>query len=222
MTDILIIDSVFKTYNDRTILSDIFIKCEIGDIIGVFGRNGSGKSTLFKIIYGITSAENRFVKLNDNVLQKPYLEKNGISYLPQDNFIPWHFTVKKAVSLSLEQHVFPLFYEDEILKKHQNSRMDELSGGELKYFQTKLLLFNESKFCLLDEPYSGLSPIMIDVVNQLIVSQSIHKGILIADHNYRYLLDVANRIYFLKDGSGRFLQNKYELIRYGYLSEGMI
>lgn len=222
MNDFLIVDSVFKTYNDKTILSDIFMKCETGDIIGVFGRNGSGKSTLFKIIYGILDAENKYVRLNDKVLQKPYLEKNGISYLPQDNFIPWHFTVKKAVNLSLDSQVFSQFYEDEILKKLLNSRMNELSGGELKYFQTKLLLFDESKFCLLDEPYSGLSPIMIDVVNQLIVSQSSHKGILIAEHNYRYLLDVANKIYFLKDGSGRFLQNKYELIRYGYLSEGMI
>jgi lipopolysaccharide export system ATP-binding protein len=216
------IDSINKSFGEKIILSDIFLKCEIGDIIGVFGRNGSGKSTLLKIIYGTLNAENKFIKLNNIVSNQPYKIENGISYLPQENFIPNNLLVKKVINLTIKQHKLEEFNQDKIINRIINSKIGTLSGGELKYLQIKLLLFNESRFCLLDEPYSGISPMISESINNQIIEQSKTKGIIITDHNYQYLLEIATKIYLLKDGAGKFLNNKEELIRFGYLKNGML
>ena len=216
------IDSVNKCFGEKKILSDVYLKCETGDIIGVFGRNGSGKSTLLKIIHGTLNADNKFVRLNSKVLSQPYKLKNGISYLPQENFIPNYFTVKKVINLLINQNKFEEFINDKMINKIINSQIKALSVGELKYFQVKLILFNDSKFCLLDEPYSGVSPLDIELINNQIIEQSNNKGIIITDHNYLYLLEIATKIYLLKDGVGKFLNNEQELIKFGYLKNGMI
>lgn len=222
MEYLLEVDSINKCFGDKTLLSDIYLKCNIGDIIGIFGRNGSGKSTLLKIIYGTASAENKFIRLNNNVLTHPYKIQNGISFLPQNNFIPNYFTVKKAIDLTIKQNNLKEIYECKIINQIINSKIGNLSGGELKYLQIKLILFNDAKFCLLDEPYSGVSPIMCELINKLIIEQSKNKGIIITDHNYQFLLQIANKIYLLKQGVGKFLNNKEELVRYEYLKPEML
>lgn len=216
------IDSINKSFEGKKVLTDVYLKCEIGDIIGVFGRNGSGKSTLLKIIYGTLHAENKFIRLNNLVLNEAYKMKNGISYLPQENFIPKNLLVKKVINLTIKPNKLKEFNDDKIINKIINSKVETLSGGELKYLQIKLILFNESNFCLLDEPYSGVSPIIAELINKQIIEQSKYKGIIIADHNYLYLLDIATKIYLLKDGVGKFLKNKDELIKFGYLTNGML
>ena len=216
------IDSVSKSFEYKKILTDVYLKCETSDIIGVFGRNGSGKSTLLKIIYGIENADNKFLKIDCKVLNKGYSENNSIGYLPQHNYIPKNFTVEKVISLCLNKDKQSLFYDDDDIKKIIDYKTGILSGGELRYFCVKLLLFGSTKFCLLDEPYSGLSPIYADKINKLITGNSCDKGIIITDHNYQYLLDIATKIFLIKDGYGRFLNNKNELIANGYLSIGMI
>lgn len=216
------IDSVNKSYEGKKVLSDIFLKCEIGNIIGIFGKNGSGKSTLLKILYGTLNAENKFIRLNNKVTTRPFKIENGISYLPQDNFIPNNFSVRKVANLMLKKDKLNEFYEDKVISKILNSNVGTLSGGELKYLQIKLILLNDSKFCLLDEPYSGVSPIICELINKQIIEQSENKGIIITDHNYLYLLEIATKIYLIDKGFGKFLQNKEELIKFGYLKNGML
>lgn len=216
------IDSVNKSFEGKKILSDIYLKCEIGDVIGVFGRNGCGKSTLLKILYGTLNAENKFIRLNDEVVNQPFKIQNGISYLPQDNFIPNNFSVIKVANLMVIKNKLDEFLEDRIINRIINSKIGELSGGELKYLQIKLILFNESKFCLLDEPYSGVSPIISELINNQIIEHSKNKGIIITDHNYLYLLEITTKIYLIDKGFGKFLQNKEELIKFGYLKKGML
>ncbi len=216
------IDSVNKSFGDNIILSDIYLKCKTGDIVGVFGRNGSGKSTLLKIIYGTLDAEYKFIRLDNTVLAQPYKIKNSISYLPQKNFIPNNLSVKKVINLFINPNNFNEFYKDLIIKKIIKSKISDLSGGELKYFQVKLILFNDAKFCLLDEPYSGVSPIISELINTQIINQSENKGIIITDHNYQHLLKIVNKIYLIKDGVGKFLKDKEELVKFGYLNEKML
>lgn len=222
MESTLEVDSLNKSFGEKKILTDVYLKCKIGDIIGIFGRNGSGKSTLMKIIYGTLNAENKFIRLNNKVTSQAYKMENGISYLPQDNFIPNNFSVKKVISLTITQNRRDEFYEDKIINKIITSKIASLSGGELKYLQIKLTLFSEAKFCLLDEPYSGVSPIIVELINNQIIEQSKNKGIIITDHNYSYLLEIATKIYLLKEGVGKFLTNKEDLIKFGYLKDGML
>ena len=112
---ILEIDSIQKHFDQKVVLSDVYLKCKTGEIIGLLGRNGSGKSTLLKIIFGIIAADNKFVRVDGKVLFKTNDLLNEISYLSQDNFIPNSFSVKKAIYLSIEKNKIEEFYQDDFI-----------------------------------------------------------------------------------------------------------
>lgn len=218
MVNCLEIDSIVKNYGSRIILSDIYLKCETGDIVGLFGRNGAGKSTLFRIIFGTESAEHKHLKINGEIHQKPYLTKNTIGYLPQFNFLPNNLTVKKAALLFLEITATDLFFTDPFIEKIVSNKINKLSGGELRYFEIKLILAQKSKFVILDEPFMGLSPIIIEEVKKNIIESSKTKGIIITDHSFANVLDISTKKYVIKEGRCDFFLNEEELIEYGYLS----
>jgi lipopolysaccharide export system ATP-binding protein len=217
MQDLLEVDSVLKSYDLRQILTDVYIKCASGDIIGLLGRNGIGKSTMLKIIFGTLVADNKFIRINQQVIDKPYLKKDLIKYLPQDGFLPANLTVKQVVKLFYDDH--GLILNDSILKKVINTKISNLSGGEGRYLEIKLLLFSKSKFILLDEPFNRVAPILVDSIKELIKEQSIYKGIILTDHDYRNVLDVANRFYLMFDGGLKVITDKSELIDWGYIPE---
>jgi ABC-type multidrug transport system ATPase subunit len=215
---ILEVDSVQKTYDNQSILSDVYLRCETGDIVGLLGRNGSGKSTLLKIIFGIENADFKFVRIDGVVKIKTSDLFNEISYLSQDNFIPSQFSVKKAISLSINSLQMEDFYNDEMIESIINRKISQLSGGELRYLEIKLVLCNSSKFVLLDEPYNGLSPLMIEKVNALIKANAKQKGILVTDHNYENVVAISTKLILMKDGKAHHLKCKEELVSKGYLN----
>lgn len=219
---VLEIDSVQKKFDYKSILSDVYLKCETGEIIGLLGRNGSGKSTLLKIIFGILDADFKFVRIDGVIKNRTSDLFKDISYLSQDNFIPNSFSVKKAIELSIDSQKIKSFYDDEMIKSITDKKINHLSGGELRYLEIKLILLNPSKFVLLDEPYNGLSPIMIEKINQLIIANSLKKGIIITDHNYENVIKISNKLVLMKGGKTFIIKDKNELIYKGYLSEGMI
>lgn len=217
MPSLLEIDSVIKSYNDRPVLTDIYLKCETGDIIGMFGRNGSGRSTLLKILFGILAAERKFIRVDGKVLDSPYKTKNELCFLPQHDFLPKYMKAAKAVELYLGKDAVETFFADNILKKLNNNKVSELSGGELRYLEIKLLLKTESKFILLDEPFNGVSPLLVEYIRGLIVESSKTKGIILTDHDYKNVLDVANRYCLIYDGGIKTVTSKEGLIRWGYI-----
>jgi ABC-type multidrug transport system ATPase subunit len=219
---LLEVDSIQKYFDNKNLLSDVYLKCETNDIIGLLGRNGSGKSTLLKIIFGMEGADFKFVRIDGCVKTKTKNLFSEISYLPQDNFIPNVFSVKKAIQLSVSKGKIPDFYEDEMIVVMLDKKIAHLSGGELRYLEIKIILNNSSKFVLLDEPYNGLSPLMVEQVNELIVKNSKTKGIIISDHNYENVIKVSNKLVLLKEGKAHHLLYNEELIEKGYLNEGML
>lgn len=219
---LLEIDSIQKKFGQKVVLSDVYLRCETGEIIGLLGRNGSGKSTLLKIIFGILSADNKFVRIDGKVIFKSNDLLNEFSYLPQDNFIPNSFSVKKAIQLSIDKDKIIDFYKDEFVNSLKNKKIHHLSGGELRYLEIKLILSNSSKFVLLDEPYNGLSPIMIEKINQLIIENSNKKGIIITDHNYENVIKISGKLILMREGKAFHIKDTNELIEKGYLFKGMI
>ena len=219
---ILEVDSVQKHYNEKIIISDVYLKYHTGEIIGILGRNGSGKSTLLKIIFGIEAADFKFVRVYGVVKSKTSDLLNEISYLPQENFIPNSFSVKKTIVLSITKDKIQDFCADEMIQSILAKKIKHLSGGELRYLEIKLILNNASKFVLLDEPYNGLSPIMIDKVNDLITKMSAVKGIIITDHNYENVIKVSTKLALMKEGKLHHIKDKNELVEKGYLKVGMI
>ena len=219
---VLEVDSVQKQMNNKWILSDVYLKCRTNDVIGLLGRNGSGKSTLLKIIFGIIPADNKCIKINGIVKNKTSDLLQEVSYLSQEKFIPNYLSVKKAISLSIEPEREKGFYDDEMIQSIKDKRIDQLSGGELRYLEIKIILSKPSKFVLLDEPYNGLSPLMIEKVNQLIKDNSFQKGIIVTDHDYENVIRISNQLLLMKEGKMHHLKDKTELIEKGYLQEGKI
>ena len=214
------VDSVQKNFDYKVVLSDVYLTCETGEIIGLLVRNGSGKSTLLKIIFGILPAENKFIRIDGIVKFNTRNLCKEVSYLPQEDFIPKNLSVKKVIALSVENT--SEFCADPMIQTVLEKKINHLSAGELRYLEIKLILNNPSKFALLDEPYNGLSPIMIDKINNLILDNLPKKGIVITDHNYENVIAISTKLVLLKDGKAFHLKDKNELIEKGYLKEGMI
>jgi ABC-type multidrug transport system ATPase subunit len=215
---ILEVDSVRKQFDNKLVVSDVYLKCETNEIIGLLGRNGSGKSTLLKIIFGIVSAENKCIRIDGVVKNKLSQLLKEISYLHQEQFIPNHLTVKKAISLSISIEKTADFLEDTMIQSILDKKINYLSSGELRYLEIKLVLFNSSKFVLLDEPYNGLSPIMVEKVNQLIRDNSSKKGIVITDHDYENVIGISTQLLLMKEGKVHTVKDKMDLMDKGYLS----
>jgi len=219
MSNLLEVDSVRKEFGTKQVLTDIFLRCQTGDIIGLLGRNGSGKSTLLKIIFGTLYTDYKFIRLNGIVLDQPYKTKNKIAYLSQDNFLPKNLTVKQVVEIYSDKTERKEFLDDEILAKVSGTKISNLSGGESRYLEVKLLLNLHTLFVLLDEPFNGISPLHTDLVKKIIRDKSSEKGIILTDHDYRNVLDVANRYYLLFDGGLKSVKTKEDLINWGYVPE---
>jgi ABC-type lipopolysaccharide export system ATPase subunit len=220
MSKLLEADSIRKSFGDKQVLTDVALKCKPGDIIGLLGRNGTGKSTLLKIIFGTLFTDYKFIRINDEVLTQPFKSKNIISYLPQDNFLPKNISVQNVVEIYLDDSKKKEFFDDEVLSKITGAKIGNLSGGESRYLEVKLLLNLDSNFVLLDEPFNGISPLHIELIRNLIHDKSMKKGIILTDHDYRNVLEVANKYYLLFDGGLKPVKTKQDLIDWGYVPEG--
>jgi lipopolysaccharide export system ATP-binding protein len=219
MYDLLEVDSIRKSFGDKQVLTDIALKCQPGDIIGLLGRNGSGKSTLLKIVFGTLFTNYKFIRINEVVINQPFKNKNKIVYLPQDNFLPKNITVNKVVEIYSDNFDHKGFLEDEVLSKVTGTMIGNLSGGESRYLEVKLLLNLDSIFILLDEPFNGISPLHIELVKKMIRDKSVKKGIILTDHDYRNVFDVANKYYLLFDGGLKTVKTKQDLIDWGYVPD---
>lgn len=206
-----------KSFEGKLLLSDIYLKLETGQIIGLFGKNGSGKTTLLKIVFGVIPALDKSIFIDGVSCSNSSVLLNEISYLNQNQFIPHHFSVFKTIQLSVDKQKVDVFCNDDFLDPLLNQKIRNLSYGELRYFQVKLVLFSESKFVFLDEPFSGLSPVMIEIISKLIKEKSQEKGIVITDHNYEKVIEIATDLSILKNGKLQVISKKAELIQEGYL-----
>jgi len=212
-------DSIRKAFGDKQVLTDVYLSCQTEDIIGLLGRNGSGKSTLLKILFGTLYTDYKHILINGEYLDQPFKEKGLISFLHQDNFLPLSMTVKKVLKLFDHKLDNSEFVNDPVLSKVLNTKIGNLSGGESRYLEIKLILNLDSKFVFLDEPFNGISPVHIDIVKDMIRNQAGKKGIVLTDHDYRNVLDVANKYMILFDGGIKILKSKEEFIYWGYLPD---
>jgi ABC-type multidrug transport system ATPase subunit len=219
MSSLLEVDSVRKEFGTNQVLTDISLRCQTGDIIGLLGRNGSGKSTLLKIIFGTLYTDYKFIRINGSILSQPFKTKNTIAYLCQDNFLPKTLTVRQVVKIFSDNIVQKGFFEDEVISKVLNTKIRNLSGGESRYLEVKLLLSLNTLFLLLDEPFNGISPLHTELIKNLITENSQKKGIILTDHDYRNVMDVANKYYLLYDGGLKKVKTKQDLIDWGYVPD---
>lgn len=214
----LVAESIVKHFNHQTLLSDIALSCKTGDVIGLLGRNGSGKTTLLNIIYGTLDCENKYLAVDHIKINRLYSVPKTINYLPQHRFIPPYFSVAKAISLFLDEPEQQHILEDEMIQAIKHQKIHELSFGDLRYLEINLILNAPTKFSLLDEPFQGLAPLVIERVEKIILKARSHKGIILVDHHYQSVLDLCNKLYVLQKCCLYPLKDPSELQQYDYLN----
>jgi len=202
-----------KVIKKKTIVHDISLEVESGEIVGLLGPNGAGKTTTFYMICGLTDATEGKVMLDGKDLT-PYplsvRAKMGIGYLPQESSI--------FKDLSVEENLWIAAEATEMDREASQKRIDELlelfnvepirgrlgfrlSGGERRRVEIARALVGRPKFLLLDEPFAGVDPIaVLDI--QAIVRQltELGIGVLITDHNVRETLGICERAYVMRHG----------------------
>ena len=213
------VDSVIKSFGTKQVMTDIYLTCKAGEIVGLLGRNGSGKSTLLKIIFGAMEAERKFVKIGDKLINGLSDNRNLVSYLPQDHFLPNHIRVTQMISLLCDRENAALIKEQELVKGMLGKKSSQLSGGEHRFLEILLIVHSISKYILLDEPFNGVAPIYKEIIKTQISQQSHDKGFIITDHDYRNILDISTRIVLMHDGGTKPIDDLVDLKRWGYIPE---
>lgn len=203
-----------KRYGVRTVVNDVSIQVEQGEIVGLLGPNGAGKTTTFYMFVGLIKANSGQIFLDDEDITKYPMYKRaqlGVGYLAQEASVFRKLTVEQNIlavmemtDMTKEERMQRL--EDLINEFHletvRNSYGIQLSGGERRRCEIARALAISPKFILLDEPFAGVDPIAVEDI-QSIVSKLKDKniGIIITDHNVHETLAITNRAYLLYDGS---------------------
>ena len=193
------VDSVELSFDGRKILQDVALHCSQGEIVGLLGRNGSGKSSLLKIIFGSLKPTYRYVGIDDRYIQNGYSD-GSIAYLPQHNYLPHHIKISSLARMLIDPIFWDEFAGQPIYKNHHHKTAGELSGGELRMLETLLVVYNKADFILLDEPFTHISPVQTEFFKPVIKACAKRKGIIITDHQYYNVLDVADRLIILENG----------------------
>ncbi len=210
-------DSIQLTFGDRKILQSVWLQCSKGEIVGLLGRNGSGKSSLLKIIFGSLQPSYKYIGIDDKYLQNGYAN-GSIAYLPQHNYLPHHIRISTLASTLIDEAFWDEFAQLPIFQKHQHKTVAQLSGGELRMLETLMIVYNKADFILLDEPFTHISPVQTEYFKPIIKDCAKRKGIIITDHQYYNVLDVADRLILLENGCTRPINNEADLVTYQYLS----
>lgn len=198
-------DGILLRYGKRTILSDIYIKSETGVVTGLVGNNGCGKSSLLKIMLGAVEPENKSLRVDGVYARKPHLKRNVVSYLPQHNFIPKHYSVKEVFAhfqLSLDD-----FNERFDLSVTPKEKVVDLHHSSQRLIEIYTVLVSDTMFALLDEPFTRLSPLLGEHLISLINEVKGHKGIIVTDHSFDTVKSVADELYVLNNASLRHFSN---------------
>jgi len=206
--------SLTKAYKQRTVVEDISLEVNAGEIVGLLGPNGAGKTTSFYMIAGLVKPDKGEVWFNNQtVTNLPMYQRArlGLGYLPQEASIFRHLTVEQNIRAVLqnrpqlttaeqnEQLEF-LLHEFHITSIRKSQGIS-LSGGERRRVEIARTLAMEPGFILLDEPFAGIDPLSVMDIQKIIQSLTVKNiGILITDHNVRETLSICERGYIVADG----------------------
>ena len=228
-------EHLVKKYGKRTVVDDVSIELEQGEIVGLLGPNGAGKTTTFYMTTGLVPANHGKIFLNDLELTTYPMYKRakmGIGYLPQEASVFRRMSVEDNIRAVLEMTDFSKEYQEEKLEslikefnlEHVRKNLGiNLSGGERRRTEIARCLAIEPKFVMLDEPFAGVDPIAVQEIQDVVWRlKDKNIGILITDHNVDETLMITDRAYLLFEGKILFHGTPEELaanpvVRQNYL-----
>ncbi len=206
-------ENLVKKYRSRTVVKDVSLELEQGEIVGLLGPNGAGKTTSFYMIVGLIKVNGGQIFLDDtDITTFPVYKRAqlGIGYLAQEASIFRGMSVEDNIRSILEMTKFSKEYQHEKLEslldefglqRVRKSKGIQLSGGERRRTEIARCLAINPAFILLDEPFAGVDPIAVEDIQQIVFRlKDKNIGILITDHNVHETLSITDRSYLLYDG----------------------
>ena len=204
---------LMKRYRKRTVVQDVSLTVESGEVVGLLGPNGAGKTTCFYMILGLVPIDAGSVLLDgEDLTHLPIFRRSrlGLSYLPQEASIFRKLTVEQNIRAVLELQGF----DEEEVAARLDGLLDDLhighlrtspaislSGGERRRVEIARALATSPRFILLDEPFAGVDPIAVLDIQQIIrFLKERGIGVLITDHNVRETLGICDRAYIISEG----------------------
>ena len=202
-----------KKYKSHTVVQDVSLSVNSGEVVGLLGPNGAGKTTCFYMMVGLVPLDGGSIYLDGNdVSQMPvhHRARLGLSYLPQDASIFRRLSVAENISAILElqgydayemqQHLDDLLHDLHISHLRDNSAIS-LSGGERRRVEIARALATKPRFILLDEPFAGVDPIaVLDIQKIINFLKDRDIGVIISDHNVRETLGICDHAYIINQG----------------------
>ncbi len=199
------ITDLHKRFGKLIVLDGLDLEIKSGGIFAILGPNGSGKTTLIKSILGMVIPNSGEIKIDDRSVLKQWKYRNQINYLPQIANFPANLTVKELIAMvknlrpkeSKDSTLIELFSLEPFLDK----KLGNLSGGTKQKVNIVLTFMFDSELIILDEPTTGLDPISLIHLKEIIQNEkSRGKTILITTHIMSFVEEVADEIVFLLDG----------------------
>jgi lipopolysaccharide export system ATP-binding protein len=209
----LSVQQLVKSLSGHRVIEDVTLSLERGETVGLLGPNGAGKTTTFRMLTGLIVPDSGRIMLDGaDITRLPFYERarRGISYLPQESFVPRSLSVEDNIAMVLEVrepsahkrsekfgHLLSEFHLDAVRKTH----VGVLSGGQRRRFEIAITLACEPSIALLDEPFAGVDPHAVEEIGTLIRHLTRRGiGVLVTDHNARELLQLVDRAYVIESG----------------------
>jgi lipopolysaccharide export system ATP-binding protein len=209
----LSVQHLVKSLAGRRVIEEVTLSLERGETVGLLGPNGAGKTTTFRMLTGLVFPDAGRITLDGaDITRLPFYERarRGISYLPQDSFVPRSLSVEDNIGMVLEVREASAAKRTEILEdlisqfhleEFRHRRVGVLSSGQRRRCEIAITLACQPSFALLDEPFARVDPNAIEEITILIrrlTERGI--GVLITDHNARELLQLVDRAYVIESG----------------------
>lgn len=208
-----------KSYGARTVVKDVRLAVDSGEVVGLLGPNGAGKTTSFYMIVGLVRADAGEISISGRRVERMPIHQRsrlGLSYLPQEASIFRKLTVEENIRAVLELQIGPDgkalkpaqieqqlgdLLRDLSIERLRESPAPALSGGERRRVEIARALATQPRFILLDEPFAGVDPIAVIEIQRIIgFLKSRGIGVLITDHNVRETLGICDRAYIISEG----------------------